>query len=56
MTAYCEACEMYLPTNRDADYHRSECHAFVEQVREEIRQERAARSQKSSGETADHQP
>ena len=48
MSAYCDACRMFLPTNRDADYHRTECHAFVEQVREEIRQERADRSQQSS--------
>lgn len=48
MSHCCHACGMYLPTDRDAEYHRSECHAFVEQVREEVRQERAARSQKSS--------
>lgn len=39
MTTYCEACEMYLPTNRDAAYHQTECHAFADQVREETRQE-----------------
>ena len=36
MTAYCEACGMYLATRRDADYHRNECHAFVDQEREKL--------------------
>jgi hypothetical protein len=53
MSAYCEACEMVLPTRRDADYHRTECHAFVEQLRSEAR-DHQRESQEEQGEP-DHQ-